>query len=447
MSQTQRERTTERSIHRGSTLRIAIVGAGPAGAALALLLARQGAEVTLFDDARRPDLLVGESLVPAVVPILKRLGIEEETAAVGVLKPGVSFIWSAADRFAVSFARFAPAVPPYAYNIPRPGFDEALVVKAVEAGAHRVVARARLEPGTRDGGGAELALTADTIAAAPSLGGRPPDLIVDATGRARRAARALDIGATVGRRNDIAHFAHYEGFQWDELPGQVLISRLDAGWSWRIPLKNRLSVGIVLDRQRADDLGRTPEERLDRAVAGDAFLARTAGAATRVTPVVSYSNYQLMSTRASGPGWVMAGDAFGFVDPMLSPGVFLALRSAELVADALAPFVRRRSRPAPAELSSALRPYVASYTEALRAWWDLIEYFYDGRMLALFRSGDGWVRRRPNVVTKLVQRHIERQIALQASGMGTTSGYSRRLLRFLGRHGLRGVEPAELAIR
>ena len=90
-------------------MKVAIVGAGPSGAALAILLARQGARVTLFDDGRRPELLVGESLVPAVVPILQRLGLEEETASFSRVKPGVSFIWSPTDRFSFSFARFAPA--------------------------------------------------------------------------------------------------------------------------------------------------------------------------------------------------------------------------------------------------------------------------------------------------------------------------------------------------
>ena len=115
-------------------LRVAIVGAGPAGSALAILLARQGGDVTLFDDGRRPELLVGESLVPAVVPILQRLGIEEETAAFSCVKPGVSFIWSPTDRVSVTFARFAPAVFPYAYNIPRPRFDEVLLARATASG-------------------------------------------------------------------------------------------------------------------------------------------------------------------------------------------------------------------------------------------------------------------------------------------------------------------------
>src|SRR5438445_784138 len=186
-------------------MRVAIVGAGPSGSALAILLARQGARVTLFDDGRRPELLVGESLVPAVIPILQRLGLEETTASFSRVKPGVSFIWSPTDRFSFSFARFSPGVFPYAYNIPRPRFDDAVLARAVACGVERVVAHARLEPVSE--GGRELGLAPETLAAAPTFEGRQPDLVVDATGRARLGARALNIGADLGPRKDVAHFA------------------------------------------------------------------------------------------------------------------------------------------------------------------------------------------------------------------------------------------------
>ena len=132
-------------------------------------------------------------------------------------------------RFSFSFARFAPAVFPYAYNIARPQFDDAVVARAMAAGVHRVVTRARLQPARSNGTTAELVLDPETLAAAPALGGRQPDLIVDATGRARQAARVLAIPAHLGPRKDVAHFAHFENFSWDDAPGQVLIARGDGG--------------------------------------------------------------------------------------------------------------------------------------------------------------------------------------------------------------------------
>jgi len=428
-------------------LRVAIVGAGPSGSALAIFLAREGAAVTLFDDGRRPELLVGESLVPAVIPILQRLDLEKETASFSRVKPGVSFVWSGSDRVRVTFDRFAPAVFPYAYNVPRPHFDEALLAKAIASGVDYVAARARLLPNTAGETAAELALSPETLAAAPGLSGWQPDLIVDATGRARLAAHALGIPARLGPRKDIAHFAHFEGCAWDDVPGQVRIARGETGWSWCIPLQQRLSIGIVLGRDDAARLGQTREERLERAIASDPGLTFIAGRARRVTDVASYANYQLISERGYGRGWAMVGDAFGFVDPMLSPGVFLALRSSEQLADALAPWLRRRAVPSPTELDSVLTAYAAGQSEMVTAWLELVAYLYDGRLAALIQAGKSWMPENPGAFKRAMQTHIARHVGLLASGAATTSRYSRGLLRFLGRYGLRGVDPADLAIR
>jgi flavin-dependent dehydrogenase len=428
-------------------LRVAIVGAGPSGSALAILLAREGAAVTLFDDGRRPELLVGESLVPAVIPILRRLDLEKETASFSRVKPGVSFIWSPTDRTSVTFNRFAPAVFPYAYNVPRPQFDDALLAKAIASGVDYVTARAQLVPSASKPAGTELELGAETIAAAPGLSGGQPDLLVDATGRARLAARALGIPARLGPRKDVAHFAHFEGTSWDEAPGQVRIARGDAGWSWCIPLQERLSIGVVLGQDDAARLGRTPVERLERAIAIDSGLTAIVGRGRRVTDVATYANYQLISERGYGRGWVMVGDAFGFVDPMLSPGVFLALRSSEQLADALTPWLRRRAVPSPAELQTVLTEYAAAQSEMLTAWLELVAYLYDGRLAALMRVGQPWMPENVGLAKRAVSTHIARHVGLLASGAATTSRYSRGLLRFLSRYGLRGVDPADLAIR
>jgi flavin-dependent dehydrogenase len=426
-------------------LRAAIIGAGPAGSALAILLARQGWDVTLFDDGRHPELLVGESLVPAAVPILRRLGLEEEIAAFSRVKPGVSFIWSPSDRVGVTFARFAPAVFPYAYNVPRPRFDRVLLAGAIASGVHHVPVRARLQP-AQPRSGAEVALAPETLAAAPGPGDRTPHLIVDATGRARQVARALGIAARLGPRKDVAHFAHFEGVRWDDAPGQVLVARGAAGWSWCIPLQEQVSIGIVLGHDHAAALGGSPEARLGRAIATNPWLSSVSGDARRVSGVATYSNYQLISERGYGRGWVMVGDAFGFIDLMLSPGVFLSLRSAELLADALSP-LGQRGIPDPAELDSALASYASDQTAMLAAWFELVGYLYDGRLLALIKAGRTWVESGSGFLKAAAEAHISRHVGLLASGAATTSRYSRGLLRFMTRYGLRGVNPADLAIR
>src|SRR5262245_14930702 len=423
-----------------SAQRIAIVGAGPAGSALAALLVERGAEVTLFDDGRRPELVVGESLVPALIPILRRLGVEDAVAGLGMLKPGVSFLWSATDRFSFSFARYSHLQTGYAYNVPRKPFDQAILARAMAAGVRCVEARARLEPVPGNGAGPGVRIAAESLARAPWSGGRQPDLIVEATGRRRTLARLLDIPATVCPRDDVAHFAHFEGFAWDpdEPDGQVLIARLAAGWGWAIPLRDRLSIGIVLGRKDAQALGSSPEDRLTAAIARDPALRRLVGAARRVTSVATYNNYQLISARARGPGWVMVGDALGFVDPMLSPGVLLALRGAEQLADALT---------TPGDREGALDAYERTVRTTLAAWMELIAHLYDGRLFPLFRAGEDLMRQSNNIVTRAMSRHIERHLATMASGTATTAPYSRRLLCLLDRYGMRGFDPLPLAVR
>ncbi len=424
-------------------LRVAIVGAGPAGAALATLLVQDGHDVVLFDDERRPEIVVGESLIPAGIPPLRRLGVEDAVAAIGMHKPGATLTWSPSHRFAFRFARYGTWMVPYAYNVPRREFDAVLLARAEEAGARRVTMRVGFARGDT-ATSAELRLAPEAVAA---TGWPAPDLVVDATGRARASARLLEIPAVTGPRNDVAHFAHFEDYGWDAEAGQVLIDRLDGGWSWRIPLNARLSLGVVLNRTAAARLGATPEARLAAAIAANPILAATAGGARRVTDVATYGNYQLISTRGIGPGWAAIGDAFGFVDPMLSPGVCVALRSAEMLAACLAPFRGARDGVAPAALARATEPYARELTRLLHAWMELIGYLYDGRMLALFRAGNDMMSERGGRFAQAIQGHIEANIAGLASGTSITSRYSLGLLRFLGRHGLRGVSPATLAIQ
>jgi flavin-dependent dehydrogenase len=413
---------------RNTTRTVGIIGSGPSGATLASLLVQKGLEVTIFDDGRRPDLIVGESLIPAIVPVLRRLGLEERAAAICQHKPGVSFTFGVDEKVEFCFQSLAHfGGPTYAYNAPRPAFDRLFDERADELGAKRARVRAKIERVGQDG----LRLAEETLAQAPWLGGRQPDLLVDSTGRSRLFARTMEIPAEVGPRKDVAYFAHYEGVAGCEPPGQVIIGRLAAGWGWRIPLRDCVSVGVVMNKDDAAQLGATPEERLEAAIDRDPVLAAAGKGRRRITEIATYSNYQLVSDRGHGPGWVMTGDAFGFVDPMLSPGMYLALHSAELLSESL----------------DNLPAYSREMRKLIKAWMVLIEYFYDGRIFSIYHGGMAFEQRFPSKVTAALHRMCDREIARMASGLCTTSRFGHGMLQFLSHPAAWKSNPAALAIR
>ncbi len=407
---------------------IAIVGGGPSGSTLASLLAVQGKSVVVFDDGKRPDLLVGESLIPAILPVLRKLGIEDRVAAVGLHKPGVTFVMSEDDQIDFRFESVKRcALPTFAYNVPRPAFDRILETRAAELGASFIPARAQLE---RDAD--RLRLSADSLALALQFGGRQPDLIVDATGRSRLFSRLLEIPSQIGPRRDVSYFAHYEGFAQEEPRGQVVIYRLaTGGWAWRIPLRDCVSIGVVMGKEDAAQLGATPEERLAAVIAQDPALSRAGANRRRISSVETYANYQLISERACGQGWALIGDAFGFVDPMLSPGLWLALHSAELLVTHL----------------HDLPAYERQMRSHIAAWMELIGYYYDGRMFAMYHTGRAMGQKYDIPLTRFLHRHIETHIACMASGATTSSGYARGVVRFMSQHMIKGFDPADLAIK
>lgn len=427
---------------------VAIVGSGPAGCTLAALLALRGIRSVVFDDDKRPELLVGESLLPRVVSLMRRLDIEDRNKTFAQHKPGVGFIARDGSRLDFFFPHTPiGGVPNYAYNVPRPQYDNLLRTRAEELGVIFVKRRAELEKGATPE--REIQLTAECLASVPELNGRHPKLLVDSTGRARIFAKIIGVGAKRGKRNDVAYFAHFEDFDVQaKREGQAVITTLSRGWSWRIPLPGRLSVGVVVDKSAAKEHGETPEERLESIIDSEQFLAPAGKNRRRVTPVMTYTNYQLISDRGHGPGWVAAGDAFGFVDPMLSPGLFMAMHSADLI-DQHAFSKGAAILDQPVKLAKAFDKVFAELLDWHEAWAELIEYFYDGRMYALHAAGEQLSQKwGENALPRLMERHLTKHITRLLSGVATRSRYGRNLLKFSLKHLVWDVDPAEnFAIR
>jgi hypothetical protein len=414
-----------------SSRSVAIAGDGPAGTTLATLLARDGMRVALFARGRPAGLVVGESQVPALTPILRELGIEDEVRAYGVFKPGATFVQRDGETVAFHFADFAGRLPGYAYNVPRDRFDATLLEACRRSGARIFSDPARLERDPAAPGRVRLA-AATPAEAWDHLGG-PPDLIVDATGRANALARLLELPIEEGDRRDYALFAHCEGVPLDNA-GHVHMDHLENGWCWRIPVgEGRVSLGIVVRPDVVAGFGRDATAQFEGILQADPHLKRLTAASRRVSPVVRYGNYQRTTLRGVGPGWALVGDAFGFVDPIFSSGLFLAMDGAR----ALARAVR-------AGTGRAYRRYEARELRHYAAWRRLVSYYYDGRIFELIRLGHP---QESNWIGRLVNPHVSKHVSRILTGESTTARYSRWLLDFMIEHGLRGMGPSELRIR
>jgi flavin-dependent dehydrogenase len=414
---------------------VAILGAGPAASTLATLLARKKIRVAIFHLPKRAPLIVGESLVPAIIPMLQALGVEQKVASFSTFKPGATFNIRETDNFSFFFDKLIGKTATYAYNVPRDKFDDALLENARAAGAKIIEAAANVEkiPGTD-----KIKLSAETLAAAGDFftGGRSgsdqPDLIVDATGRLRLVPKLLAIAAHESSRGDSALFAHVDATHLDH-PGHVHTTRIDHGWSWRIPLPGRVSVGIVMGPEHMAKFGATKEERYDNLLKQDSVLQKVAGNARRLTPVMEYTNYSLVSGRITGENWALVGDTAGFIDPVFSSGLFLGMNSAFILADAIA-----EGTPA------AFAAYEKEARRHLETWQEIVSYFYDGRLFTFFRVGE---MMKGNPVIRLLNPHISKHMGRIFSGAASTSNYSLGLLRFGMKNGLRGEDPQAMAVR
>ncbi|MEP7164800.1 MAG: NAD(P)/FAD-dependent oxidoreductase [Ferruginibacter sp.] len=392
---------------------IAIVGGGPSGCALATLLKRKGFKVAVFYLEKRPEIIVGESLVPAIIPLLRSLGVEDEVKTYSTYKPGAS-VWVSKDEEATSpFSYGGGNLPPYAYNVPRTKFDKTIFDLAVREGVTFFKQAAKLE---RVGNTDELKLSDDTIAGINDFFAGQPDLIVDASGRSRTISRLLNIPTKTGYRKDIAIFAHLSGTAKID-PNNIHLHRLEQGWTWRIPLPERTSVGVVINPEHLKKYGNSKEEQYDNYLKADETLQKFTANAKRETGVVQYDNYQLISQTMYGRNWVLTGDAGGFLDPIFSSGLFLAIKGAFRLAYAIE-----------VGTEHAFKKYQKEQMRELYVWQKLVDTWYSGRLFTLFKVGED---RMDTALGRFLGPHMQKHLTRIFSGEAVYKPYSRRFLNFV----------------
>ncbi len=419
------------------TADIAVIGGGPAGSAAATMLARQGWSVVLLERERFPREHVGESLLPASMPILEELGAMDAVQAADFLpKYGATMVWGRDPepwswRFRETSIQY-----PHAYQVWRPTFDHILLNNARTHGVevregHRVAAVEWQTPDSE----ATIRYVSDTAG--------PNDLtarfVVDATGQA-----ALLAQQTATRRWDsffqnLAVYAYFEGAEPLPSPddNNIFIEAYEHGWFWTIPLGGAApvkaggtgwsSVGAVVDNH-------TGQEGIRRLGARE-FLLDQLSQTRHTKPMLRNASWaagpsvirdwSYSAERTTGPGFVMTGDSACFVDPLFSSGVHLALMSGVMAAAYAATALKSTESGDEQLRRQAGEVYQELYYKEYNQFREMARLFYSSNLTS---DSYFWEARRIVEETGEQSEFSPRQSFIQAVAGQPPRGYERVVL-------------------
>lgn len=408
---------------------VAVVGGGPGGSTAATMLARRGLRVVLFERERFPREHIGESLLPASMPVLEELGVMDTVREAGfVEKWGATMVWGTnRDPWSWHFSETNKRYP-HAYQVWRPTFDDILLDNARSAGVdvreeHRVL-EVLFEGDRCSGlrvatpGGVELAISAR--------------FIIDASGQAGLIGRARKLRRSDPYFRNLAVYAYFEGARRLPPPdqGNILVESFEHGWFWGIPLsEERMSVGAVVDsavgQKGIAELG--PEGFLRQQIAMAPHIARMLEPANLTGGPHVIRDWSYLSEDVVGDGFILVGDAACFIDPLFSSGVHLAM-SAGIMAAAYISTVFRD--PSMAEPAGAV--YKELYYQQYDQFRELAKLFY-----ASNRSTESyfWEARR---ITHAGDSLTPREAFVRAVAGQPPKGYERVVLD-------RGILPPEFS--
>ncbi len=359
---------------------IAIIGCGPGGAVAGALLAARGYSVSIFDRQQHPRHHIGESLLPASMSILQSIGMDGAyMQAHHQGKFGARFFDPVAERLEVfGFALPTDATPPPTFNVIREIFDLQLRDIAQQRGC-RIYENSAIVSLTEK----------QTPVQIQNRSGETHtcDFVIDATGQAALMARKLGHQEMLPDFGRLAVYNYFSNIpapeSADPFERQYLTMHIiDGGWIWFIPLRDgSTSVGVVLKRaavQKSLDL----QQQFFAAIQQSPCLHRRLAQATVLAPYRAAGDYSYHCGQKFGPHHVLIGDAAGFLDPIFSSGVHLAISSAARAADAVDAVLQRGDQ-------GALRQYQADMDAATRVFQAFVERFYQRDLIRnLFFSSD-----------------------------------------------------------
>jgi len=359
-----------------------IIGGGPGGSTAGSALARAGKKVLILERERFPRFHVGESLIPYGNDIFNSIGVWDKMQQANFMpKLGAEFVTgNARAGTSIVFGRYLAKRYSHTFQVERARFDELMLGHAAESGCE-VWQNAQVKSATVTDAGASVTCVRD---------GQTHEIsarwLFDASGRDAFLGRQFGLAKTdLGMPKKLATFAHFNHVRRNDPPedGYITVVRLDFGWFWMIPLTpEKTSIGLVQTVDHFKSTGLKPDECFEHVISTSTELRRRMEKAQRVSEFSVASDYSYRHLQNAGPRWFLIGDAAGFVDPIFSSGVMLAVKSGYIAAQAA---LKADEAGAPLSARAQAR-YTREVGKMCHVFLRLIKMFYDNRSFEVFMT-------------------------------------------------------------
>jgi flavin-dependent dehydrogenase len=356
-----------------------IIGGGPGGSAAATFLARAGKRAVVLEKEHFPRFHIGESLLPYNRKLFEDMGVLPALEAAGFpVKYGAQFhLGNASKCLKLVFRRGRFTRQTTAFQVERARFDDILLNHARNSGAE-----------VREGWTVtSFAQAADGMAVdARDESGRVQSFhgafLIDASGRGNLTGNQQGLKVIHPKHKKIAIFGHFEGVTVDggTEANDTVIVRLANKWFWVIPIsRQKVSVGCVMEQGEFAGAKEPPAQVFDRIWKSSPAMCARMGHASLLGAIQTTSDFSYYNRRLIAPRLLRVGDAAGFMDPIFSAGVYLAMYSGRLAAN-----VVMEALVAGDDGGRRLKRYEKKVFHAMRLYWKMVEGFYTRHFLELF---------------------------------------------------------------